>query len=84
MDWGSLLLLAIFGLAGVFFILALFYRTEPRVLQFTSYGLITLAILGIITLWFNPAEDLKIAVFVFSALAAVFHWFYRGTWKDRS
>ncbi|MDO8496295.1 MAG: hypothetical protein Q7S43_03060 [bacterium] len=83
MDWGFLLVLAMLTVAGVFFMLALVYRTKPQVLKFTSYGLITLAILGLITLLFSESDDLRIAVFVFIALAIVYRWFYGGTLRDR-
>lgn len=82
MDWELWLMLVLSVLAMVFFALALFYRTKPRVLKFTSYGLITLVILGTFTLRFQESDDLKIAVLVFIVLAAAYHWFYRGALLD--
>ncbi len=82
MDWGLLLALTMLAMAGIFFVLALFHRTKPEVLKFTSYGLITLAVLGLIVFRYTESGDLKISVLVFTVLAAIYHWFYRGTLKD--
>ena len=82
MNWGLLFAWAMLAVAGVFFMIALLNRTKPEVLKFTSYGLITLAVLGLAILRFIESNDLKIATIVFVLLAAIYYWFYRGTLKD--
>ena len=83
MNWEFGLAVVMLVVAGVFFVLALTYRTKIQVLKFTSYGLITLATLGLILLRFDSSGNLKIATLVFTVLAIIYQWFYRGALKDR-
>ena len=83
MDYGGYLVIAILMLAGIFFSLALYYRNQIQVLKFTSYGLAMLVILGLISAVYTNSVDLKIAVFAFIFLSAVYYWFYRGSLQDK-
>jgi len=82
MDYGGYVVIAILVLAAVFFTLAIYNRGNIKTLKFTFCGLATLFIVGLISYYSSPSEDLKISLFVMMGIALVFLWFYRGSVKD--
>jgi len=84
MDYGGYIVIAILVLAAVFFALALYNynRGNIKMLKFTSYGFATFFVVGLISYYSSPSEDLKISLFVILGLSLVFLWFYRGSARD--
>lgn len=82
MDYGAYLVIGVLVISGVFFVLALYYRGDPRTLKFTSCGFAMFFAVGLLIYWLNPSNDLKIALFVIGGLSIIFRWFYRGALKD--
>jgi len=86
MDYGGYFAIGVLLLAGLFFFIALLRLKsgQVQVLKFTSYGLATLSILGLIILISTDILDLKVSVSVFLILGVIYYWFYRGTLKDKN
>mgnify|MGYP001594414312 CR=1 FL=1 len=84
MGYGGYVLIAVLVLASVFFILALYNRGNIKTLKFTSLGLATLILVGIISYYALPSEDLRIALIVLMVISLIFLWFFMGARKDET
>jgi len=83
MDYGGYVLILVLILAGVFFVLAIINRGNPRFMKFTAYGMVTLVVLWFIVSGVTDSSDLRVGVLIFLILAAIYYWLYKNVLKNR-